>query len=64
MKRDQFLRMLEERCASENRAFKVRKSEGKGSHYRVYVDNKKTIVKSGEISPIYMQIIYKQLGLK
>jgi len=36
---------------------------GKGSHVKVYVDAASTIVKSGDLSPIYVGVVLKQLRL-
>jgi hypothetical protein len=36
---------------------------GKGSHVKVYVDGRATIVKSGELSPVYVGVVLKQLGI-
>ena len=44
--------------------FRVDKAAGKGSHYRVYLGNRFTIVQSGELTPVMMKLIRKQLGLK
>jgi hypothetical protein len=44
--------------------FKVEKSEGRGSHYRVYMGNRVSTVKSGELKPGYMKLVRRQLGLE
>lgn len=36
---------------------------GKGSHGRVVVEGRATIVKSGQLSPVYQSLVLKQLGL-
>jgi hypothetical protein len=36
---------------------------GKGSHVKLYVDDRSTVVKAGELSPIYVQLVLKQLGI-
>ena len=64
MKRNQFLRLLKDECDALGFILEIRRSEGKGSHYRAYVGRHYTIVKSGELSPGYMNVVRKQLGLK
>lgn len=44
--------------------FRVEKTEGKGSHYRVYLGNRVSTVKSGELNPGYVKLIRRQLGLE
>jgi hypothetical protein len=44
--------------------FRVEKAEGKGSHYRVYLGNKVSTVKNGELKPGYVKLIRRQLGLE
>jgi hypothetical protein len=63
MKREQFLSALRRWCRTNDRAFRVDTVAGKGSHIKVYVDDRGTIVKGGELSPIYVQLVLKQLGL-
>jgi hypothetical protein len=36
---------------------------GKGSHARITVDGKTTTIKAGELSPAYVALLLKQLGL-
>ncbi len=36
---------------------------GKGSHVKVYAGTASTIVKEGELSPIYVEVVLKQLGI-
>ena len=62
--REQFLRILRNKCKKQYLELNVDKKLGKGSHYRVSVDGKKSTIKSGELSPQYMKLVTKQLGLK
>jgi len=65
MTREQLLRELRKECKSRGWAdFQIDKKLGKGSHYRVSVNGRKTTVKSGELSPGYCNLIREQLGLK
>ena len=63
MKREQFLRKLKEYARSNGMLYGWRPGEGKGSHGSVYVNGRKTIVKSGELPRIYIDAVLKQLGL-
>jgi len=64
MKRDQLLRQLKAECKSRGWDLEIDKKLGKGSHYRVSTNGRKTTVKSGELSPSYCNLIREQLGLK
>lgn len=63
MKREQLLSALRRWCRCNGRSLRIDTVAGKGSHIKVYVDGKATIVKDGELSPIYTQLILKQLGI-
>ena len=68
MKRDRFISLLRDACAGVGCSLLVDKKLGKGSHYRIEVwrDGRllaKSTLKSGELSPGYMQLVRKQLGL-
>ena len=56
MKREQLLSALRRWCRRNGRALRVDTVAGKGSHIKVYVGGKATIVKSGELSPVYVQL--------
>jgi hypothetical protein len=64
MKRDQFLRLLRREARALNLEFRVDKVTGKGSHYRVYVGSRFSTVQSGELTPLMMRTIRRQLGLE
>ena len=63
MKREQLFSALRRWCRKNGRTFRVDTVAGKGSHVKVYVDKAATIVKSGDLSPIYVGVVLKQLGL-
>lgn len=63
MKRDQFLSDLRRWCRKQGKDFSVDMQSGKGSHIKLCVDGRKTIVKGGELSPVYIKLILKQLEL-
>jgi hypothetical protein len=68
VKRDRFISQLREACVAAGLALTVDKKLGKGSHYRVEVRDgdrlvAKTTLKSGELSPGYMALVRRQLGL-
>lgn len=44
-------------------SFEVDEIKGKGSHVRVFVGDRSTIVKHGELSPAYVDLVLKQLGI-
>ena len=61
MKREQFFSSLRRWCRKNGRPFRVDSVAGKGSHVKLYVGEKATIVKAGELSPVYIAIVLKQL---
>lgn len=64
MKRESFLRELRGEARRRGLEFRILESRGKGSHYRVHVGQRFTTVQSGELTPIMMRSIRKQLGLE
>lgn len=63
MKRERFLSSLRHWCRRNGRAFRIDKTGGKGSHIKVFVDGRQTIVKDGEIGPILKAVMLKQLDI-
>ena len=63
MNRDQFLRALKRYCKLNKGIFEWKPGEGKGSHGTIYVNGRKTILKSGELPRDYVNVVLKQLGL-
>ncbi len=63
VKREQLFSALRRWCRKNNRTFRVDTVAGKGSHVKVYVDTASTIVKSGDLTPVYVGLVLKQLEL-
>ncbi len=64
MKREQFLRALRREASALGLPFRIDRAAGKGSHYRVHVGNRFTTVQSGELTPLMIRTIRRQLGLE
>lgn len=64
MKREQFLRALNQEARRLGVEFRIDKAAGKGSHYRVYFGRRFTTVQSGELTPFMIRRIRKQLELE
>lgn len=63
MNRDALIRSLRKTAKAQGLGFEVMMKRGKGSHYLVRVGEKMTTIKSGELTPHYVQLVRKQLGL-
>lgn len=63
MTRDQFLSCLRRYCRKNGLAFRIDSERGKGSHVRVFVGDRSTIVKAGELKPHIVGLLLRQLGL-
>jgi hypothetical protein len=63
VKREQLFSALRRWCRKNDRSFRVDTVAGKGSHVKVYAGAASTIVKSGELSPVYVGLVLRQLGL-
>lgn len=63
MTRGQFLRRLRKYCRQLGLSVSVEESRGKGSHVTVEGADRRTIVKGGRLSPIYIKLVLRQLGL-
>lgn len=63
MTREKLLRDLKKEARKKGLEMTVNKKRGKGAHYIVTVGEKFTTVQSGELTPIHVQTIRKQLGL-
>lgn len=63
MKREALIRELKAMARKEGKSFEIFTDKGKGSHYRVRLDGKLTTIKSGELTPGYVRLIKKQLGV-
>ncbi|WP_025089745.1 type II toxin-antitoxin system HicA family toxin [Brucella intermedia] len=64
MKREALLRELREIAKKADKVFEVIENRGKGSHYRVKLGDRSTTIKSGEMTPGYVRLIKKQLGVE
>lgn len=63
MKRDRFLSRLSRYARKQGLAYRLVKRAGKGSHYVVYVGERPTTVKSGDLKPGYIALLLRQLRL-
>ncbi len=63
MKRERFLSLLRKALKRDGRLPVIRLEGGKGGHAKVFLDGRQTIVKSGDLSPVYIEVVLKQLGL-
>lgn len=63
MKRDALVRALRRYAAKKNLPFELDTAGGKGSHYRLRLGDAVTTVQSGELSPLLVNRICKQLGV-
>jgi hypothetical protein len=64
MKREQFLIELRKYARAMNAELEVTENRGKGSHYRIMLIGKRTTLMSGDLSPQYIKLVKKQLGIK
>ena len=64
MKREQLLRLLRAEAKRLGLEFQLDKSAGKGSHYRVRIGRYLSTVQSGDLTPLQVKKIRKDLGLK
>lgn len=64
MKREALIRELRKRAREQGADFEVDTEQGKGSHYRVKFGDKRTTIKSGDLTPLYVSLIKKQFGIK
>ncbi|MEE8270906.1 MAG: type II toxin-antitoxin system HicA family toxin [Alphaproteobacteria bacterium] len=63
MKRARFVSRLRRYASKNDPEFRWDESRGKGSHGTVYVGNRRTTVKLGELKPGYVRLMLDQLGL-
>lgn len=63
MKRSEFTRRLKRFCRKTGRRMSVDYTMGKGSHARITIDGRTTTIKQGELSPAYVALLLKQLGI-
>jgi len=63
MKREAFLRELRKEARKRGVFYREDHDAGKGSHYGISFGDRYTIIKSGELTPNYIKLVKKQLGL-
>ena len=63
MKREALVRALRRYAAKRNLPFDLDKAGGKGKHYRVRLGDAVTTMQSGELTPLLVDRICKQLGV-
>ncbi|AQX30807.1 MULTISPECIES: hypothetical protein [Bartonella] len=63
MKREALLRELRKEARKRDIHYSEALDAGKGSHCLVTFGDKTTVIKSGELTPLYVKIIKKQLGV-
>ncbi|MGE0282597.1 MAG: hypothetical protein AB7P20_18565 [Rhizobiaceae bacterium] len=64
MKRDAFIRELRDIARKQGKSFEVFTGKGKGSHYRVTFGGRISTIQSGELTPLMIRTIMKQLGVE
>ena len=63
LKRAKLVKAIRRWARDNDLSFEGDEIKGKGSHVRVFIDDKSTIVKHGELSPSYVDLVLKQLGI-
>lgn len=63
MNRDALIRELRSYSRKSRLDFDFNPGRGKGGHGTVQVGERFTVVKSGELTKVYVQVVLKQLGL-
>jgi hypothetical protein len=63
MKREQLLKKISRWCRKKGATCVIDAKRGKGSHYVVTVNDRFAVVKYGELSPDYVRLVLKQLGI-
>ena len=63
MKREDLIRDLRRFARKNGLAFALLKDRGKGLHYTVKVGDRTTTVQSGELKPLWVKRILKQLEI-
>jgi hypothetical protein len=64
MTREALLRELRAYARAHKLAFKVDTKLGKGSHYRVTLGERRTIIQSGELGTLHVRTVKRQLGIE
>lgn len=61
MRRDALIRALRKYARKQGLTLEVDEGSGKGSHYRARLDGAVTTIQSGELTPLHVERICKQL---
>lgn len=61
VKREKLISAIRKWCRKSGTAFSLDREGGKGSHYKVTVGARWTIIQSGEILPRHIDVILAQL---
>lgn len=64
VKRDDLIRELRKIAKEQGLTFEITENRGKGSHYRVKLGGRRTIIKSGDLTPLCVRLVKKQLGIE
>jgi hypothetical protein len=62
-KREKLISAIRKWCRKNGTVFALDREGGKGSHYKVTVEARWTIIQSGEILPRHVDTILAQLGI-
>ncbi len=63
MKREQLLKDLRKLARKHGHDLTIVTNRGKGSHIRVTYDGRTTTIKDGELTPGYVRLVKRQLGI-
>lgn len=63
LKREALLRELRKEARKRGIEFETMMNRGKGGHCLVRAGDRQTTLKSGELTPTYVRLVRKQLGL-
>ena len=63
VKREKLISAIRKWCRTNGAFFALDKEGGKGSHYKVAVGARWTIIQSGELLPRHVDAILTQLGI-
>lgn len=64
MTREALLRELRAYARAQKLKLEIDTKLGKGSHYRVTLGDRRTIIQSGELGPLLVRTIKRQLGVE
>lgn len=64
MTREALLRERRAYARAQTLKLEIDTKLGKGSHYRVTLGDRRTIIQSGELGPLHVRTIKRQLGVE